>query len=261
VQGGLDLIALPTRARRVDGETPKGAVLIVHGLAEHKGRYAHVQEALASAGYASHAIDLRGHGEAEGFPGKVGSPDELVDDVAAGMDDLRAAEPGPYFLVSHSMGTLPVLAYLGERGQDGIAGIVLSACPIAPGRATLDALADPDAPGIPPETISRDPEVVRAYAEDRLVFNEHVPPECTAAVMLVSQRAFQGAGDVTLPALVLHGGADPIADPSGSEDILAALGSADKTITIYDGLYHEIFNEPEQEQVLGDMVAWLDAHR
>ncbi|MGH2785917.1 MAG: lysophospholipase [Actinomycetota bacterium] len=237
-----------------------GTVLIVHGLAEHRGRYAYVQRTLADAGYISHAIDLRGHGEADGFPGKVGSPDEFIDDVEAGIALAHATE-GPLFIVAHSMGTLPTLACLGERGADGIAGVVLSACPIAPGQATLDSLADPDAPGIPPETVSRDPEVVRAYAEDPLVFNANVPPECTAAVMLVSQRAYLAAAQVVLPALLLHGGADPIADASGSEDLHEVLGSTDKTLRVYDGLYHEIFNEPERDAVLADVVGWLDAHR
>ncbi|MGH2726466.1 MAG: lysophospholipase, partial [Actinomycetota bacterium] len=232
---------------------------VVHGLAEHRGRYGYVQGKLADAGYASHAIDLRGHGEAEGFPGKVGSPDELIDDVAAGVA-LANDGSAPFFIVAHSMGTLPTLACLGERGQDGVRGMVLSACPISPGQATLDALADPEAPGIPPEAVSRDPAVVRAYVEDPLVFQDNVPPECIAAVMLVSQRAYAGAAVITAPALLVHGGADPIADASGSQDLLDALASADKSLNVYDGLYHEIFNEPERDQVIGDVVAWLDAH-
>jgi len=248
----------PVTTKRPAGDAA-GSVLVVHGLAEHRGRYAYVQQKLADAGYASHAIDLRGHGEADGFPGKVGSPDEFIDDVEAGVGIAR--EDGPFFVVAHSMGTLPVLAFLSERGQDGIAGVVLSACPIAPGQATLDSLADPDAPGIPPEMVSRDPEVVRAYAEDPLVFNTNVPPECTAAVMMVSQRAYLAAASVTVPALLLHGGSDPIADASGSKDLHEVLGSADKTLKIYDGLYHEVFNEPEKDRVLGDVVVWLDARR
>jgi alpha-beta hydrolase superfamily lysophospholipase len=139
--------------------------------------------------------------------------------------------------------------------------VVLSACPISPGQATLDALADPDAPGIAPEAVSRDPEVVRAYADDPLVFNTNVPPECTAAVMLVSQMAYAGAGKVSVPALIVHGGADPIADASGSKDLHDLLASEDKTLTVYDGLYHEVFNEPERDQVIGHVIAWLDAHR
>jgi alpha-beta hydrolase superfamily lysophospholipase len=249
----------PVATTLPDGPTA-GTVLIVHGLAEHKGRYAYVQRKLAEAGYASHAIDLRGHGEAEGFPGKVGSPDEFVDDVEAGVG-LAHPGAGPFFIVAHSMGTLPTLAYLGERSQSGVSGVVLSACPIAPGRATLDALADPEAPGIPPQAVSRDPDVVRAYAEDPLVFNENVPPECTAAVMLVSQRAYAAAGTITVPALLLHGGADPIADASGSQELHDALACTDKTLNVYDGLYHEIFNEPERDEVIGDVVAWLGAHR
>ena len=249
----------PVTTKRPAGEA-SGTILIVHGLAEHRGRYAALQESFAAAGYASHSIDLRGHGEAEGFPGKVGSADEFVDDVDAGFG-LAAQDDGPLFIVAHSMGTLPTLAWLGERGQDGIRGVVLSATPISPGQATLDALADPEAPGIPPETVSRDPEIVRAYAEDPLVFNANVPPECTAAVMIVSQRAYAAASRVKIPALLLHGGADPIADASGSQELLQLLGSGDKTLKIYDGLYHEVFNEPERDRVIGDVIAWLDAHR
>jgi len=243
----------------VEPSSPAGVVLIVHGLAEHRGRYDWVQKQLVAAGYASFAIDLRGHGEADGFPGKVGSPDEWIDDVDAGVSSLGRDLPA--FVIAHSMGTLPTLAYLGERGAGDLRGVVLSACPISPGQATLDALAHPDAPGIPPSAVSRDPAVVKAYADDPLVFNENVPPECTAAVMLVSQRAYAAASSVTIPVHLIHGGADPIADASGSQDMLEALASADKSLMVYDGLYHEVFNEPERDQVIGDVIAWLDAHR
>ena len=234
-------------------------VLIVHGLAEHKGRYAYVQRRLADAGFRSHAIDLRGHGEADGFPGKVSDPDDWIDDVAEGV--AIASSGRPLFLIAHSMGTLPTLAWLGERGPGSVRAVVLSACPIAPGKATLEALADPDAPGIPPSAVSRDPAVVKAYADDPLVFNENVPPECTATAMLTAQRAFEGASSVSIPVLLIHGGDDPIADPSGSQDMHDALASTDKTLIVYEGLYHEVFNEPERDQVLADVIAWLNSHR
>lgn len=250
-------MSIPVVSKPASGDHV-GSVLIVHGLAEHKGRYAYVQEKLSRAGYSSHAIDLRGHGEAEGFPGKVASPDDWLDDVGEGVALL---DHDVAFVIAHSMGTLPTLAFLGERGEDGLRGVVLSACPISPGQATLDALADPTAPGIPPSTVSRDPAVVKAYAEDPLVFNDNVPPECTAAVMMISPRAYAGAGSITIPAHLIHGGADPIADPSGSSDLLEALAGEDKTLKIYDGLYHEVFNEPERDEVINDVIAWLDAHR
>ncbi len=250
-------MSVPVVSKTPTGEAT-GSVLIIHGLAEHKGRYAYVQEKLADARYASHAIDLRGHGEADGFPGKVSSPDDWLDDIAEGLALLGG---NARFLLAHSMGTLPSLAYLGERGAPALTGLVLSACPIAPGQATLDSLADPDAPGIPPTAVSRDPAVVKSYAEDPLVFNENVPPECTAAVMLAAQRAFEAAVSVSLPVLLIHGGDDPIADASGSKDMRDALASTDKTLKVYDGLYHEVFNEPERDQVIGDVTAWLDAHR
>jgi acylglycerol lipase len=249
----------PSTAVRPAG-APAGSVLIVHGLAEHRGRYAHVQERLAAAGYASIAIDLRGHGEAEGFPGIVSSPDDWLDDVAAGLAAARR-EGGPTFVLAHSMGTLPTVALLAERGAEGVAGLVLSGCPIAPGQAVLDALSDPTAPGIPPDLVSRDPAVVRAYVEDPLVFHDRVPPECTAAVMLVAQRAVAGAGVVRVPTLLIHGSADRIADPSGAREMAEALGAEDVTVRVYEGLFHEALNEPERERVLADVVAFLDAHR
>ncbi|MFY9588895.1 MAG: alpha/beta fold hydrolase [Actinomycetota bacterium] len=250
-------MSVPVVSKAPSGEAA-GSILIVHGLAEHKGRYTYVQQKLADSGYASHAIDLRGHGEADGFPGKVNSPDEWLDDIGEG---LALLDGDVRFLIAHSMGTLPTLAYLGERGTGGVKAVVLSACPIAPGELQLEALANPEGPGVPPQAVSRDPAVVKAYVDDPLVFNDNVPPECTAAVMLAAQRAFAAAPTVTIPSLLVHGGADPIATSEGSQTMHDELASADKSLKIYDGLYHEIFNEPERDEVLGDVIAWLDAHR
>lgn len=237
----------------------KAQVVIVHGIAEHSGRYEHVGALLAEAGYRATALDLRGHGEADGWPGKVGAPDEWLDDLDAVVSRTREEGDAPLFLIAHSMGTLVTLAYLAERGQRGIRGVVLSGTAVAPGQAILDSLADPDGPGVPPEKLSHDDAMNRNYAEDPLIFYKDVPPECTAAAMLCAQRAFAGASRISLPALLLHGGADQICDPSGSSEVHAAMPSADKTLRIYEGLYHEIFNEVERERVLGDVIAWLDA--
>lgn len=249
-------MSVPFVSKKPAGD-PAGAVLIVHGLAEHKGRYTYVQQKLADAGYVSFAIDLRGHGEADGFPGKVSSPDEWLDDIGEG---LALLDVDTRFLIAHSMGTLPTLAYLGERGTGGIKAMVLSACPIAPGEVQLEALANPDGPGVPPWAVSRDPAVVQAYVDDPLVFNDNVPPECTASIMLAAQRAYAAAASVTIPALFVHGGSDPIAEAVGSKEMHGALASADKTLKVYDGLYHEIFNEPERDAVLGDVIAWINEH-
>lgn len=239
---------------------PQGACVLVHGLAEHSGRYEHVTKRLVGGGYATYAFDLRGHGHAEGWPGKVSDPDEWLDDLGAVLAHARGGETAPAFVVAHSMGTLIALAYLAERGEEGVRGLVLSGTAIAPGAAVIESLANPASPGIPPEAVSRDPEVVRAYAEDPLVFNDQVPPECMAATMLLGPRAFEGASRVTVPALLVHGSADAICDPAGAREVLEALASRDKTITVYPGLYHEVFNEPERERVLSDVIAWLDAH-
>lgn len=250
----------PTRRWTSARPSPKGVCVIVHGLAEHSGRYEPVGRALAEAGYEAVAPDLRGHGDAAGWPGVVSSPDEWLDDLDAVVAPLRTSVASPLFLVAHSMGTLVALAFLGERGDGPFRGVVLSGIAVVPGRAILDSLADPEAPGVPAHLLSHDPAVVAAYEADPKVFNRSVPPECTAAAMMCSARAFGAAERVTIPALLIHGAEDAICDPGGSRDVHAQLASADKTLRIYEGMYHEVYNEVDRARVLGDLVAWLDAH-
>jgi alpha-beta hydrolase superfamily lysophospholipase len=114
---------------------------------------------------------------------------------------------------------------------------------------------------LPPSGVSRDPAVVAAYEADPLVHHGKVPARTGREMLRASDLVAARAAELRLPLLVLHGSADQLVPPAGSTKLERTAGSADKTLTVYDGLYHEIFNEPEQARVLADVVAWLDGHR
>jgi acylglycerol lipase len=216
--------------------------------------------ALAAAGYDVDMVDLTGHGRSSGFPGQVGGLDDWVDDVSALVDQARGnAEGRPLFLVGHSLGALVSATYV-ARNPDSVDGLVLSAIAVLAGTALLASMSDPSAPGLPPEALSRDPEVVRAYAEDPLVFHDRVPPEANAASLAAAIEVNQSGPLITVPVLMVHGTEDGIADIEGARELFAQLGSRDKEFIAYDGLYHEVMNEPEKDRVIGDIVGWLDRH-
>ena len=239
---------------------PKGSVAIVHGLAEHSGRYEHVAAALNQAGYQVHAVDLRGHGGSEGWPGMVSGVGDWHEDAAFLLDRARERADGlPVFLLGHSMGSLVAASYV-VNAADPPDGLILSAYAGLAGQALLEAMSDPDSPSIPADAICRDPEVVKAYVSDELVFYDRVPVECNAAALEAAIAANQSAAAISLPTLMLHGTGDLVCDIEGAREFHEALGSPDKELLVYEGLYHEVMNEPEKDRVLADIVAWLDRH-
>lgn len=261
---------LRLHARRWEPEQPaKAVVCLVHGLGEHSGRYPHVAARLCDAGYAVSAIDLRGHGRSGGTRGHA--PIGLVH----GDVDLLLADAGqryagrPRFLYGHSLGGLIVLSYVLKRRPD-LAGVVASApalrSPVLEQRLkmSLARLLGSVAPsvvmpsGLDDSGISRDPAVVAAYRADPLVHDK-------ASLALGRDGAvfaawtLEHAGEFPLPLLLLHGTADPLIYLAGSEEF-ARKAPGDVTLKRYEGLYHEVHNEPEQAEVLADVVGWLDAH-
>jgi acylglycerol lipase len=238
----------------------KATVALIHGLAEHSQRYLHVMERLNAADYDVLAVDIRGHGRSDGFPGNVGGLDDWVKDAAALVERARQdADGSQVFLLGHSLGAL-ISATFVARDPGAVDGLVLSGIAVLAGTSLLAAMSDPDAPGMPPEAVSRDPEVVKAYVEDPRVFYDRVPPEANAAALTAAIEVNQSGHLITVPVLMVHGSEDAIADVEGARELFAQLGSEDKELIVYDGLYHEVMNEPEQERVLDDVVAWLDRH-
>jgi acylglycerol lipase len=242
-------------------DRPKAAVALVHGIAEHSGRYEHVAAALNAAGYSVVAVDIRGHGRSTGWPGDITGLDDWIADTKAVLERTRrAAGDRQMFLMGHSLGALITAAYVTRAGGDGLAGLVLSGLAVLAGTALLESMGDPDGQGIPSSELSRDARVQRAYDEDPLVFADRVPPESMAASLEAAIEVYQGAPTITVPVLMFHGEADRIADVEGAREFFDQLGSPDKSLRVHPDLRHETMNEPEQDQVLADLVTWLDEH-
>ena len=252
---------MPRFTRDWEAADPKGSIALVHGLAEHSGRYEYVGRAFADAGYSVRAVDIRGHGHSEGFPGQVTTLAQWHDDVATVVELARSkSSPGePVFLLGHSLGSVISASFVATF-EPALTGLVLTGYAGLPGHALLEAMADPAAPGIPPELISRDPAIVKAYVEDPLVFEDRIPPECNAAGMEAAIAANTSPSAITLPVWMGHGSDDAICDVQGARDFYEALASEDKELDVYEGLYHEILNEPQRDRVIADIVAWLDRH-
>ncbi|MCB9777383.1 MAG: lysophospholipase [Alphaproteobacteria bacterium] len=247
--------------------TPKGHVLIAHGLAEHLGRYEHVAAALTGAGFAVTALEFRGHGESEGGRGEI---DRFTDYVA----DLQAAAAfvrGPYLLVAHSMGGLVALEALrADALGDDVRALVLSN-PLTGVAAAVPWVLDkakhvlskllPNVKvknPLDPKHISRDAQVVADYEADPLVFDT-ITPRWGTEIEATMERVHAHAGRFTVPVLALLGTADKVCDHLATRRLVDAWGRPPHEIQLYEGLYHEVFNEPEKDRVLADMIAWLDA--
>ena len=246
----------------------RAAVVISHGAGEHSGRYQHVAERLGSERYSIYALDHRGHGRSAGPRMRFDSLDPLAADLRTMVGIAAAETPGRRpFLLAHSMGSTVGLHYACDH-QDELAGLILSGALASVDqkphiRFTVRAMAKL-APGIgvfkvDPETVSRDPEVIRDYDSDPLNYHGSFPAASVNALQKVGEEFPDRLPRLTLPLLIMHGGADELTPPSGSRAVDDLASSDDKTLHIYDGLRHEILNEPEQDRVLDEMVAWLNA--
>jgi len=249
---------------------PRGAVVIAHGFAEHGGRYAHVAARLVDEGLVVRAPDHRGHGRSDGKRTSVVRFDDYVDDLTTVIQQVREQWPsGRVILLGHSMGGLIALR-LAVRQSALIDALVVSApaaCPRDVSRLTLTVgrVLSRLAPNtgvlrLPLNRISRDPAVVTAYNDDPLVFATPIRARLGAEMLVAMGRVDAGLPALRIPLLVMQGTADGLVDPGCGPHVYERAGSTDKTLKMYDGLWHEIFNEPEQEHVLDDLVAWARGH-
>jgi alpha-beta hydrolase superfamily lysophospholipase len=248
-------------------EPARGTAVIVHGAAEHGGRYAYVAERLVAAGYGAYALDHRGHGRSDGPRAMIERLDQLVDDLGLFLTRVRERHGGERpFLVGHSLGGAVALTYTIRHG-DEVAGLAVSGPAVATEAvpAALKAVTaglSTVAPRLPvfkieDDAISRDPEVVRAYQRDPLNHNGKLPARTLAEIMRSKDAMPRRVGSLRAPLLLLHGSEDRLCPPEGSRMVHTLAGSDDKTLKIYEGLYHEVFNEPERAEVVGDLVSWI----
>ncbi|NKS28885.1 alpha/beta hydrolase [Prescottella equi] len=252
---------------RPDGP-PTGILLLAHGLGEHARRYDHVVERLVGLGLVVYAPDHRGHGRSGGKRIELHDWSEFLDDLHRLSAVAIAENPGlQRFLLGHSMGGAIALSYALDH-QDELSGLILSApaVDVVGGKPRvvieIGKILGRFAPGIPVETldaksVSRDPAVVAAYESDPLVHHGKVKAGIARGMILAAESFPARLPSLTIPVLLLHGTEDRLADVSGSRMIAAHAGSKDLTLKTYDGLFHEVFNEPEQEKVLDDLVDWL----
>lgn len=249
---------------------PKAVLIVVHGLGEHISRYAATAERLVSCGYAVVGFDLPGHGRSGGRREHVERFADYTETLTAfRVQQVADAPESPHFLLGHSMGGLIVARALLDP-IESVRGAILSAPAVGLEAAVpcatrlLASLVAAVAPGIgiysvDPADLSRDPDVVAAYVADPLVHHGRTPARLMVAMLRASQQVSADAARIRLPLLVLTGGEDRIADPGAARRLIEHVGAQDRTLHVYDGLRHEILNEPERERVLTDLVTWLDA--
>jgi len=248
----------------------KAALTVVHGFGEHSGRYGNVVDWFVPKGYAVYAFDLRGHGRSPGSRGYINTWDEFREDVRAFLAYVREQEPGrAVFLLGHSMGGLIVLEYV-LHYPEGLVGVissgpVLAQVGVSPllvmmskvlsgvlPRLTLDS-------GLDATAISRDTSVVDAYVNDPLVHSLGTPRLGTALTQAFEWTQMHAA-EMTVPCLIVHGSADRLAPPEGSRVFYESMTIADKERRVYEGAYHEVFNDFGKEQVLADVERWMERH-
>ncbi len=254
--------------------TARGTVLIVHGLGEHGGRYAQVAQDLNRAAWNVHAYDLRGHGRSSGARGALPDAQAHYRDLAQVLDALAPAS-GPRVLLGHSMGGLIAARFVAESlapeaaaWSRAVDALVLSSPALDPGmkaaQKLLLGLLGPLAPnlalgnGLKPEWVSRDAAIVRAYVADPLV-HDRVTARLVQLIVDGGQTVQALASRWRVPTLLMWAGADRCVAPRGSEAFAAAAPSSMVSAREWPGLFHEILNEPERDQVLAHLVQWLDA--
>lgn len=251
---------------------PRAILLILHGLGDHSGRYANYVNYFVPRGYALYGFDTRGHGRSSGVRGHVERFERYVDDVDQRAAQARSDWPDtPLFVLAHSLGSLMGLSYARQH-PDRLTGLIVTgaalqdALELPPWKRSLATALSRVTPalkmnnGVALSGLSHDPAVSAAYEADPLTHAWATPRLATEAEVVRAQIR-QGAPTWRVPTLMLHGGADPICLPEGARQFAAQTPPGLVEYREYPGLYHEIHNEPEKEQVFGDIETWLQNRR
>lgn len=247
----------------------RAALVIVHGLRDYSARYGELAERLAKDGIAVYAADLRGHAHSSGKRVSIDSFDDYLDDLDILIGRTQQREPHvPVYLFGFSMGGA-IAADFAITYHPDIHGLILAGAALdvdASGLKIASTKAvnaiNPDAGlfTLDPHDFSRDPQVVDLNLHDPLVYQDgapvHTAVELLGAIELIQSRM----KEIDVPLLIMAGKEDKVVPPRGSVALYAAAKSTDKTLTLYDGLYHDLLHEPEKLRVEGDIEHWLLAH-
>ena len=254
-----------TRHWEPDG-TPKANLVICHGVNSHGGQYIGAGEEFASRGYAVTALDLRGRGKSDGERFYIESIDEYVADVSLAIEHARGKHPGlPIYLLGHSAGGVTSTTYALDC-QDRIDGLICESFAFrvfAPNFAlkllegASHVLPHAHVLRLKMEDFSRDPEWVAQLNADPLTLDEVQPVATVAAFARAGERFEREFGKITLPVFIMHGTEDKATRPDGSQQFFDEAGSADKTLKLYEGYYHDMLNDLGREVVFEDIDAWI----
>jgi len=246
-------------------QNPQAVLAIVHGLAEHAGRYDYVTCKLNENGISVYRFDHRGHGRSGGLRGDNGDPDNFLKDTDLVVRLALKENPGkPAFMLGHSMGGLIAAGYGASHGNV-LKGMILSgaALDFLPtfgdlGKTYTEAMGNTVMPNSLAAAICRDPEVVKAYEEDPLVLKGVTLRLLYTTFVQGIERLHQNIPNFQIPCLILHGGSDLLVPNSAAQWFYDHIASRDKTLKIYPECYHEILNEKEEKDlVLADIVGWI----
>ena len=246
----------------------RAILAICPGFNSHSGYYDWVGAQCAAAGYVTFALDLRGRGKSEGERYYVETFDEYVSDVHALVQLAKHRHADlPLFLLGHSAGGVVSCLYALDHGSE-LAGLVCEdfafelpapdfALAVLKGVSHLAPHAH--ALTLKPADFSRDPRVVAAMSSDPLTAHESQPFATAAALVRADERLKQNFANLKTPSLIIHGTADVATKPSGSQHLYERTGATDKTLKLYEGRYHDPLNDLGKEEVLSDILRWLDA--
>ncbi len=261
-EDGLDLLISSSPA-----DEPKGQALIVHGYAEHHGRYGELVQRLNDLGISCLLLDLRGHGRSQGSRGHVADFEHYRQDLDRLLEKAAWNDHLPSLLFGHSLGGLIALEYVLHRPHR-FDLLAVSSPFLAPAvevptiKVALGHLAARLAPTLnldgvlDPSVLTHDEDLQQRYREDPLIFHSF-NPRWFLEVREAQEEVDQRAGEIQLPALFLLGDGDVVADPRQGRKVYERLGSEDKTLRVYPGFFHEVLNESGRERVYRDLESWL----
>ena len=253
-----------------DGK-PIAVLIIVHGIAEHSGRYSNLVNYFVPKGYAVYSFDLRGHGKSDGTRSYIEHFSYYLDDLKTYFDMVSQQNPNTkIFLVGHSMGSTIAMAYAVEH-QSELTGLIVSGTTLKAGNSVSKAsilmakilsvlVPKMGVASLDVNDISRDKAVVAAYINDPLNYTGKLRARWGAELLKTMNKLQSTISELSLPILIMQGTADRISDPSSSKMLFDGVSSKDKTLKLYEGFYHEIFNDPDRQQVFADMENWLKLH-
>jgi len=258
--------------RQYQAESERARMVIAHGLGEHSGRYGNVIERVLPKGISVWVPDHRGHGQSGGRRGHVLNFVQYLTDLRQTVELVKKDMPAqmPCFLLGHSMGGLIALNFA-QCYPDFIDGLVASspclgmAIEVPPVKKILGSFMSYVWPGMTMSSgldaakISRDRAVVSAYENDPLV-HDRISARFFTELMAAIESVNQQASTLNVPVLMQVAGEDYLVDAHSSKHYFKKLTLDDKVLHVYDGLYHEIYNAPQEqkERVLEDLEAWLE---